>query len=133
MARLEPPAAASGFTLIEVLVALAIAGLGLALLVAATGAGLESSAAAARHVQAVAQAQSRLTQVGLTLPLKKGDYSGEEVGGFQWRVHIGEPVSHAAAAVGAIMALYPLTVTESWREGGRQRSASLYSERADRQ
>ena len=119
----------SGFTLIEVLVALAIAGLGLALLVAATGAGLESSTAAARHIQAASQAQSRLAQVGLTLPLKKGEYFGDEVGGFHWRVHIGDSISHASAGGAAALALYPVTVTESWREGAEQKRLSLYSER----
>jgi prepilin-type N-terminal cleavage/methylation domain-containing protein len=124
----------SGFTLIEVLVALAIAGLGLALLFAATGAGLESSTAAARHIQAAGQAQSRLAQVGLTLPLKKGEYFGDEIGGFHWRVHIGDAISHTSAGTGAAaMLLYPVTVTESWREGAEQKRLSLYSERVGRQ
>jgi len=127
MPRLEPkiPSASSGFTLIEVLVALAIAGLGLALLVAATSSGLESSVAAARYLQATSHAQSRLAQLGLTLPLKKGDYSGEEGDGFHWHVHIADAISHASAGT----ALYPVTVTESWRNGPRQKSLSLYSER----
>jgi len=131
MPRLEPLAApaSSGFTLIEVLVALAIAGLGLALLVAATGAGLESGNAAARHIQAAGQAQSRLAQVGLTLPLKKGDYFGDEAGGFHWRVHVGDPISHASAGGGAAWTLYPITVTESWNDGSEQKRLSLYSER----
>ena len=136
MPRLEPMAspASSGFTLIEVVVALAIAGLGLALLVAATGAGLESSTVAARHIQAASQAQSRLAQVGLTLPLKKGEYLGDDVGGFHWRVHIGDSISHASADGGATaLALYPVTVTESWREGVEQKRLSLYSERVGQQ
>jgi len=117
----------SGFTLIEVVVALAIAGLGMAMLIAATGSGLESSSAAARATLATRDAQSRLAQVGLTVPLKKGDYFGDEGGGFRWRVHVADPLAHGNGG-GAV--LYPITVTESWRAGTMQKTLSLYSERA---
>jgi general secretion pathway protein I len=115
---------AAGFTLIEVVVALAIAGLGLALLVAATGSGLESSSAAARATLATSHAQSRLATVGLTLPLKKGDYGGDEGDGFRWRVHVAQPLARGA------LALYPVIVTEYWQSGAEQKQFSLYSERA---
>jgi general secretion pathway protein I len=126
MLRTDRPAAASGFTLIEVLVALAIAALGLALLVAATGSGLENAAVADRSIQATSEAQSRLAQVGRTVPLKKGDYFGDEADGFRWRVHVADPLSHARAGG---LALYQVTVTESWRSGAVQKKLSLYSER----
>ena len=113
----------AGFTLIEVVVALAIAGLGVALLVAATGSGIDNSSAGVRRVQAVSLAQSRLAQVGRTLPLRFGDYSGDEEGGFRWQVHVGPAAAHGA------MALYPVTVTEAWQNGRRQNTQSLYSER----
>jgi general secretion pathway protein I len=130
MPRIEQSASPTcGFTLIEVVVALAIAGLGLALLVAATGSGLESSSAAGRATLATSHAQSRLAQVGLTLPLKKGDYGGDEGNGFRWRVHIAAPL--AEGRVGDIaVALYPVTVTEIWQNGAQQKAFSLYSERA---
>jgi general secretion pathway protein I len=124
----QPTSSASGFTLIEVVVALAIAGLGLGLLVAATGSGLESSSAAGRATLATSHAQSRLAMVGLNLPLKKGDYSGDEGDGFRWRVHIAGP--SATGAVGNVaLALYPVTVTEFWQNGAQQKTFSLYSER----
>ena len=119
-----------GFTLIEVLVALAIAALGLALLFAATGSGLESVAAADRYMQASSHAQSRLTWVGRALPLRKGDYSGEEGDGFHWHVHIADPASHEGTGPQAQpLAIYPITVTESWQSGVAQKRVSLYSER----
>lgn len=113
----------SGFTLVEVLVALAITGLGLALLIAAAGSGIDNSTAAARHIQAISLGQSRLAQVGKTLLLKTGDYTGEEGDRFHWHVHIGSPLVHENAL------LYPVTVTESWRDGIRPNRLSLYSER----
>lgn len=118
--------AARGFTLIEVLVALAIAGLGLSLLVAATGSGLESATAANRYVQAVSLAQSRLALVGRSLPLKRGSYAGDEGEGFHWRIAIAEPIEQPGAGKQAI---YPVTVTETWQGGMGSKSFSLYSER----
>jgi general secretion pathway protein I len=115
----------AGFTLIEVVVALAIAGLGLSLLVAATGSGLESTTAADNTVQAIAHAQSHLAEVGRSLPLRRANYSGEE-GGFRWRVHIADPVATAASGK---FAIYPVTVTENWLAGTTPKSFSLYSER----
>jgi general secretion pathway protein I len=121
---------AGGFTLIEVLVALAIAALGLALLFAATGSGLESVTAADRYVQATGHAQSRLAWVGRALPLRKGDYSGEEGDGFHWHVRIADPASHQGTGPQAqALAIYPITVTESWQSGVSQKRVSLYSER----
>ena len=130
MPRVEPKTSSTvaGFTLIEVVVALAIAGLGLALLVAATGSGLDSSTAAARYLQAASHAQSRLAQLGLTFPLKKGEYSGEEGDGFHWHIRIADAVSHTSTG-GAAALLYPVTVTESWKSGRQQKNLSLYSER----
>jgi general secretion pathway protein I len=119
--------ASAGFTLIEVLVALAIAALGLALLVAATGSGLQSATVADQYIKATGQAQSRLAQVGRTIPLRKGDYSGAEENGFHWRVQIAAPMSPPGA--GPRTALYPVTVTESWPNGARQTRVSFYSER----
>lgn len=117
----------AGFTLIEVLVALVLAGLGMALLFAASGSGIGNSSAADRQIEAVSLAQSRLSQIGRTMPLKKGDYDGREEGGFSWHAHIGVPASHGNTA------LFPITVTESWRDGLRQRALSVYSERVGAQ
>jgi hypothetical protein len=111
-------------------VALAIAALGLALLFSATGSGLENVASADRYMQASSHAQSRLAWAGHGLRLRKGDYSGEEGDGFHWHVHIADPSSHGGATPQApALALYPITVTESWQSGRTQKRVSLYSER----
>jgi general secretion pathway protein I len=119
----------SGFTLIEVLVALAIAALGMALLMQATGTGIESTTMADRAIHATSMAQSHLATVGHALPLRKGDYAGDDGGGFHWRVHIPDPVSRAGSGTVAAAGLYRVMVTESWRNGISQKAVSLYSER----
>jgi general secretion pathway protein I len=119
---------ASGFTLIEVLVALAIAALGLAFLVAATGTGLQNATVADQYIQAVGRAQARMAQLGITIPLKTGDYSGDDGGGYRWRVHVGAPSSHAASG-NQILNLYPVRTSVSWSSGLLQRTVSFNSER----
>ena len=108
--------------------ALAIAALGLALLIAATGTGLENATAADAYIQATGRAQTRTAQVGVTIPLKQGDYAGDDGSGFRWRVHISTPTAHGASG-GPALGLYPVRTTVSWRSGFLQRSVSLYSER----
>ena len=115
----------AGFTLIEVLVALAIAALGLSLLMAATGAGLQNATVADKYIKATGEAQSRQALVGRTIPIRKGDYSGVESDGFRWHIRIAAPVLRS----GPQAALYPVTVTESWPSGAGQAGVSLYSER----
>jgi general secretion pathway protein I len=129
--HLEPAGhARRGFTLVEVLVALAIAGIGLAVFLSATGVGLQNNAVADQYVQATRRAQSRLAQVGLTLPLKQGDYSGDDGGGFRWQVTIAPPITHAqSGGAPASTELYPIEIRESWRSGRSVREVLLRSER----
>ena len=116
-----------GFTLIEVLVALAIAALGLSLLMAATGSGLHNATVADQYIKATSQAQSRLALVGRTIAIRKGEYSGAEGDGFHWHVQIAAPILRAGSGSGPV--IYPVTVTESWPSRAGQTSVSLYSER----
>jgi general secretion pathway protein I len=120
----------SGFTLIEVLVALVIAGLGLSLLMEAASSGMESVTVADRYIYASSMAQSHLALVGHTLPLKQGNYSGDDDHGFRWRVQIAAPLLQAASGAKASVGLYRVRAIESWPSGASQKSVSLYSERS---
>lgn len=119
--------ASNGFTLIEVLVALAIAAIGLAFFLSAAGVGLQNTSLADQYVQATRRAQSRLAQAGLTVPLKQGDYSGDDGGGFRWQVTVATPIVHPGQTASA--ALYPVEVRESWPSGLSRREVLLRSER----
>lgn len=135
MRRLNPalidgPSSPSGFTLIEVLIALAIAALGIASLVAATGVGLGSADLAAQYVNATRRAQSRLDAVGLLQPLTPGEQSGEDGGSFFWRIRISPPASHPPQpGSGDMPGLYEVEVDIDWRSGVGWREVSLRSER----
>jgi len=121
----------SGFTLIEVIVALAIAGLGLALMIAAAGAGLGNAGEADRYIAATRRAQSHLATLGITNTLRPGEQSGNDGGGYSWRIRVSEPALHASGtqARAKALGLYTIEVTISWRDGRSTRNVSLLSQR----
>lgn len=120
----------AGFTLIEVLVALAIAGLGLAALVAVTGTGLGNVDLATKYIEATRRAQSRLAMVAVSQPLVAGEQSGDDGGGYSWTTRISAPVVRAVVAgADPAPALFDVEVEISWRNGSQKRSVSIRSER----
>jgi general secretion pathway protein I len=124
--------AVAGFTLIEVLVAVAIAGIALASLTAAIRTGLGNAEAAEQYNEAAHRAQSRLDTVGIVMKLTPGEQSGDDGGGFSWRVRISAPQSHPMpprATDPRPPALYDVEVTVSWRNRGAERSVIIHSQR----
>jgi general secretion pathway protein I len=129
--RASGRANSSGFTLIEVVVALAIAALGLGALMAAAGSGLENARLADQFIEATRRAQSRLVQVGATMPLEPGEQSGDDGGGFSWRLRISPVAFHAATPQSGQqpLTLYNVEVTIGWLSGRTTRTVSLQSQR----
>ena len=124
-----------GFTLIEILVALAIASLGLGFLMMAAGIGLGNSGIADQYIEATRRAQSHLAALGVTAPLRASDTSGDDGGGYSWRVRISQPAMHAAGPSGTAqppLGLYTVDVTLSWRNGISIKTVSLRSQRVAR-
>ena len=123
--------ATKGFTLLEVMIALAIAGLGLASLMAATGTGLGNAKLAGQYIEATRRAQSHLSLIGTAIPLIPGDRSGDDGGGFSWRVRISPPLIRTNAAPGAqsLPAFYTVEVIVSWQSAGTMKNVSLQSQR----
>lgn len=121
----------AGFTLMEAIVALAIAALGLSFMIAAVGTGLENARAAEQYVRATRAAQSHLAEIGASLPLAEGLRSGVDPDGFAWRVRIvssGHAASPPAAGQAALL-LYDVEVNVHWRSGIAERNVTLHSER----
>ena len=112
-----------GFTLLEVLVAAAIAGLALAVLFQGA-AGSVRSARVADHVQeAVSRARSRLAVLERGPVPQLGDQSGDDGGGFGWR----SKVTQIGLGGGAV--LYDLAVAVSWTADGGTREIALHGRR----
>src|SRR5437899_10476379 len=79
-------AAARGFTLLEIVVALTIAGLALVGLFRAGSGGVLAVDAAGRYSEAVQRAQSHLAAVGRLAVIAPSDSEGEDGGPYRWRV-----------------------------------------------
>jgi len=121
--------AAAGFTLLEVVVALAIAGLALVGLFRAGGDGLFAVDTAARTEEALQRAQSHLAAIGRDAALVQGESSGDDGGGFRWRLVV-QPVAQrpAVAADGTTaqtLMLFSVAVAISWRWYGHERAVVL--------
>lgn len=115
-----------GFTLIEVLVAIAIAALLLVALLRILTLSLGASERSELVTRATLLAQSTLDAVGVVAPLAEGDIAELVNGPF----HIRAAVERYRAPGGTegsaqYLVLYRLSTTVSWREGRRPRSVSL--------
>jgi general secretion pathway protein I len=96
----------AGFTLLEVLVAFIIAALACAALYRAGVVGVGEDVTAARLQEALVRAQSHLAAVGPLTRLQAVTQSGDDGGGYQWRLTIS-----SGPQVGALT-LYSVLVTE---------------------
>lgn len=116
----------SGFTLLEVLVAFAIAALALGVLFQGAIEGLAAVHLADRSAEALTRARSHLATVGHGIPLRTQTQEGDDGSGFSWRLSV-RPLDSAALSQGgdpqhpARETLFEVRVTESWAgpEGAR--------------
>jgi general secretion pathway protein I len=116
-----------GFTLLEVMIALIIAGLAAAALLNAAGTGLSATNTASLYDQAVVRARSHLAAATHGMKLAPGDSSGDDGGGFQWRLHVARLATATVQASGPV-ALYGVTVWIGWAAGGAERQVRLDTE-----
>ncbi len=116
-----------GFTLLEVLVALAIAVLSFAVLFRLIAADLDRTRAARDQTEAAALLQSLLAQSALA-PMP-GVTRGAFPNGYAWRVEVAPYTDDGAAADGPVDAM-TVAATVSWQDGGLTRSRSLTTLRA---
>ncbi len=118
-----------GFTLLEVVVALAIAGLALVGMFQAGSTGLVAADTAARAEEAVERAQSHLAAVGRNATLTAGQFTDDDGGGYRWRLSVQPVASRQTAAPDGgsttNTTLYAVEVEISWRGAGHRRSVVL--------
>jgi prepilin-type N-terminal cleavage/methylation domain-containing protein len=125
-----------GFTLLEVMIALLIAGLALAAVFRAAAESSHATSTAARYQEAISRARSHLD--GTAVHLIAGEQDGDDGAGFHWHTLVrpadstgkrdasGKPVASDDALV---VTLYTVTVWITWREGGNSQAVRLDSER----
>ena len=119
----------AGFTLLEVVVALAIAAMALGGLFQAGSGGMFAVDTAARAQEAVQRAQSHLAAVGRDAALVQCDFTDDDGGGFRWRLRVRPVATHQALAPGSNSAvpatLYDVEVAISWPGRSGDRSVVL--------
>lgn len=123
--------AARGFTLLEVIVALAIAGLALIELFQAASGGLFAVDQAGRVDEAIERAQSHLAAYGRAFAIIPGDQEGDDGGGYHWRLSATPLAVQPGIAGRSELAttLFDVKVTISWLAGNQNRSVVLDSRR----
>ncbi|MFQ5348005.1 MAG: prepilin-type N-terminal cleavage/methylation domain-containing protein [Rhodothalassiaceae bacterium] len=119
----EKGAVASGFTLIEVLVAFAIVAVMLLALFEGTARGLRAIERSERHARLLELAENHLAEVGTLLPVAPGRLSGRD-GDHAWEILIA-PDAAASGIDPAILAqqgfaLYSVEVHVRGPEGGEE-------------
>jgi general secretion pathway protein I len=126
-----------GFTLLEMIIALMIAGLAAVALFEAAGSGLGETKTAAMYDQAIVRAKSRLAAATHGTKLVTGDWRGDDGGGFRWRLHVAPVASASLRPIGLIgprarasvpIVLYAVSVWIGWTDGGSERAVRLDTE-----
>ena len=114
----------AGFTLVEVIVALAMLSVGLSVLLGQISSGLLRTANAERMAEAGSLAQSLLAEIGTDLPIKAEERYGQFPNGYRWRLKMrqyGGAKERAEWPVG----LYVISTEVEWDEGTQQHSFGL--------
>ena len=118
-----------GFTLLEVVVALAIAGLALVGLFRAGSGGLFAADTAARAEEAVQRAQSHLAAVGRDAALAEGEFTGEDGGGYRWTLRVRPLTTRQSLASDGVSpvntTLFNVEVAVSWPGRAGERAVVL--------
>jgi general secretion pathway protein I len=117
--------AGNGFTLLEVVVALAIAALAVVGLFRAGSGGLFAVDTAARAEEAVQRAQSHLAALGRDAALTVGEFTGDDGGGYRWALRVRPLTARQSASPDGVSTatttLFDVEVAISWpgHEGDR--------------
>jgi general secretion pathway protein I len=114
----------AGFTLVEVIVALAILSIGLSVLLGLISGSLRRTAETERMAEAGSLAQSLLAEVGTDLPIKLEERDGQFPNGYRWHLRMhsyGDAREREEWPVG----LYMISTEVEWAEGTQRRSYAL--------
>jgi prepilin-type N-terminal cleavage/methylation domain-containing protein len=127
--RFIEPRRAGGFTLLEVLVALVVAGLAMSAIVGVFGNSLAGNAVASDAETALALAEERLALASAVAALRPGVDKGVFAGRFAWQTTVSRYVDGGdgkqTAQPNATELLYRIAVDVVWQDGRRSRQLAL--------
>jgi general secretion pathway protein I len=112
----------AGFTLVEIIVALAILALSLNAILPAISDALWRTSEAEAQAEAASLARSLLAQAGSAVPLRDGAAAGQFENGFRWRLNV---TPYGAAAQLTPVRAYLVAAEVSWDDARQERSLVL--------
>lgn len=112
----DPSRDEQGFTLLETLVALVIAGVALIVMFEVSGEGLFAVHDAAMHERALSVARSRLALARARPAFQPGERAGEDAGGFHWH-ETDVPIEQSDTPDAVAGTLFRITVHVTWHDG----------------
>ena len=123
---------APGFTLIEVVVAMAILSIGLVVIIELFGGGLRLGRVSEEYTKAAGYARIKIEEISLDKSLAEGVYQGEFDSNYRWQVEVkrvdlippGKDITYRPSVV-----LYRVRIDVLWRSGLKDRVASIESYR----
>ena len=119
----------AGFTLVEVIVALAMLSLGLGLVLELVSNGLGRISSAEKMMEAGSRAQSWLSEAGTEFPIRPQWRDGQYPGGDRWHLEM-QPYDKGDPA--SAVSLYLISAKIEWDEGSKKRTYVLTTLRLGR-
>ncbi len=119
-----------GFTLIEVVVALAILGVGLIVIIELFSGGLRLGKTSEEYTKAVEYARMKIEEIAVQRSVEEGIAEGEFDDVFHWRVGAKKmdilPIEKSSDFKPPVE-LYQIKVNVTWKSGSKERSAGIES------
>jgi len=120
----------AGFTLIEVVVAMAILGIGLIVIIELFSGGLRLARTSVEYTQAVNYARMKMEEMGVRQTMEEGSEEGEFDNTFRWRVETNKldilPVQTGTDYKPPVD-LFRVKVNVFWKSGSKERSTQIES------
>ena len=121
--------AEKGFTLLEIMVALAILGIALTVILQQFSAGLRSVRISREYTAAVIHAREKMEECCLNQKLAEKEETGEFEDGYKWRVVVApfkeEKKNEGESTEFLLLTMYDIKSTVSWDGGGKSRQVEL--------
>lgn len=121
-----------GFTLIEIVVAMAILGVGLIVIIELFSGGLRLGRISEEYTQAIGLARMKLEEISLAEQLREGSEKGEFNKDFRWQVGV-KKVDLLLVEKGLEfkppVEFYQIKVNITWKSGYKERSTEIESYR----
>jgi general secretion pathway protein I len=117
-----------GFTLLEIMIALAILGIALTVILQQFSTGLKTVRVTRDYTSALILAREKLEEFCLVKKLSEKEESGEFEDGYRWRVVIApykEEEKKESSTEFLLLSMYTVTSMVSWDAGGREKKVEL--------